>query len=73
MTSLDELIEESCKLVDEFAKESFSPGTPVYEFQQALIAQAKAYREAKAQTDQEEIEMWKSPENCHSYIPESKL
>lgn len=73
MNSLEDLIEESCKLVDEFSKESFTPGTPVYNFQQSLINQAKIYREAREKQEKEHLEMWKYPNNCHSYIPESKL
>jgi hypothetical protein len=69
ISDLEEMIEENCKLVDEFALQELTPNTPIYNFQQSLIANVKRYREAKKLDE----EMWKNPSNCHSYIPGSKL
>ena len=40
-------IEELCLLVDEFANCDLTPNTPLYNFQQSMIANVKRFREQK--------------------------
>ncbi len=47
MQELIKEIEDMCLLVDEFAKSDVTPGTPLYNFQQSMIANVKRYREKK--------------------------
>jgi len=54
MNDLIEALEEMCLLTDEFAKCDLTPNTPIYNFQQGLIANVKRYREKKSK--QKEIE-----------------
>lgn len=45
-------IEDMCLLVDEFAKSDVTPGTPLYNFQQSMIANVKRYRDTKGKQDE---------------------
>ncbi len=54
MNELIDAIEEMCLLTDEFAKSDITPNTPLYNFQQSLIANVKRYREAKAKDEENE-------------------
>jgi hypothetical protein len=54
MNELIKAIEDMCLLVDEFEKSDITPNTPLYNFQQGLIANVKRYREKKSK--QKEIE-----------------
>ncbi len=47
MNKLVEAIEDMCLVIDELAKSDVTPGTPLYNFQQCMIANVKRYREAK--------------------------
>lgn len=47
MNELVKAIEDLCLLVDEFAESDVTPGTPLYNFQQSMIANVKRYREHK--------------------------
>lgn len=47
MNELIKAIEDMCELVDEFAKSDITPGTPLYNFQQGMIANVKRYRDKK--------------------------
>jgi len=51
MNDLIEALEEMCLLTDEFAKSDVTPNTPLYNFQQGLIANAKRYRQKKAEEE----------------------
>ena len=54
MNELIKAIEDMCLLVDEFAKSDITPNTPLYNFQQGLIANVKRYREKKAKENENE-------------------
>lgn len=47
MNELIKDIEEMCLVIDEFAKNDITPGTPLYNLQQGMIANVKRYREKK--------------------------
>jgi hypothetical protein len=47
VNELRNAIEDMCLLVDEFAKSDITPGTPLYNFQQGMIANVKRYRDKK--------------------------
>jgi hypothetical protein len=47
MQELEDLIDEHCREIDEFAKVELTPGTPIHTFQQSMIANVKRYRAAK--------------------------
>lgn len=49
--SLEDIIEEFNSHIDEWSKEKLTPGTPVYDFQQAMIKNVKRYRESKERDD----------------------
>jgi hypothetical protein len=52
MSELIKAIEDMCLLVDEFEKSDITPNTPLYNFQQGLIANVKRYREKKAEENE---------------------
>ncbi len=54
MTKIIKEFEEMCLLVDEFAKCDITPNTPLYNFQQGMIATVKRYREKKAKEKENE-------------------
>lgn len=45
--SLEEIIEEFNSHIDEWSKTVLTPGTPLYDFQQAMIENVKRYRRLK--------------------------
>ncbi len=47
VNELRKAIEELCLLVDEFANCDLTPNTPLYNFQQSMIANVKRYRGQK--------------------------
>lgn len=47
MNELVKAIEDLCLLVDEFAEIDVTPESPLYNFQQSMIANVKRYREQK--------------------------
>lgn len=47
VNEMREAIEELCSLVDEFATCDLTPNTPLYNFQQSMIANVKRFREQK--------------------------
>jgi hypothetical protein len=52
MNEVVKAIEDMCLLVDEFAKSDVTPGTPLYNFQQGMIANVKRYRDNKGKQDE---------------------
>lgn len=53
-TELRNAIEELCLLVDEFSLCEFAQNTPLYNFQQSMIANVKRFREQKDDDDTSE-------------------
>lgn len=53
---LRDAIEDMCLLVDEFEKCDIAPNTPLYNFQQGMIANVKRYRGKKAIEKEKENE-----------------
>jgi hypothetical protein len=49
MNDIEKEIEATCLLVDDFAKQKLTPGTPLYELQQGMIANVKRYRMEKGE------------------------
>lgn len=48
MTQSEKVFEEMCKIIDELAELTLTPGTPVYDCQQSLVASVRRYRKDKA-------------------------
>lgn len=47
MTELENMVEEMCKIIDGMAELELTPGTPIHDCQQSLIAGVRRYRKDK--------------------------
>ncbi len=53
VNELKKAIEDLCLLVDEFSLCNLTPNTPLYNFQQSMIANVKRYRDKKDESGSE--------------------